>query len=271
MLASLAFCPLPQGLARLLRARPRWSLSHATHGTAAAAVAQGAGAARLRLLLVLAAGGRGGLALPPRARLSWRPAAGRERPRGPGREALVAGPLPGDPALPMGPAPGGSPLVNRPGLKGTSTADRPGLPAPRLAPLQAPRPLATGLASTDCLVPATSSSLMASLREPTPRPSGAEQHCCHAGDPGRRQSGAGSCSPGAGLPALIAALAYCYLRDRLSKGDYRCWGRPQGGRSGMQDRQSCALWEGMDVGSLHEHGTCLLAVTWEAVQGRSYP
>nr|XP_021391028.2 caseinolytic peptidase B protein homolog [Lonchura striata domestica] len=256
MLASLAFCPLPQGLARLLRAPPRWSPSRATHGTAAAAVAEGAGAARPRLLLVSAAGGRGGLAPAPRARLSWRPAAGRERPRGPGGEALAAGPLPGDPAPAMGPAPGGSPLVNGPGLTGTSTADRPGMPAPRLAPLQPPRPLATGLASTGCLVPATSSSLMASLREPTARPSGAEQRCCHAGDPGRRQSGAGSCSPGAGLPALIAALAYCYLRDRLSKEDALL----EAARINNVSEVNRLLEEGADVNARHKLGWTALMV-----------
>nr|XP_041576379.1 caseinolytic peptidase B protein homolog isoform X2 [Taeniopygia guttata] len=243
MLASLAFCPLPQGLARLLRARPRWSLSPTTHGTAAA-VAEGAGAARL----VLAAGGRGGLALPPHAGLSWRPAAGRERLRGPGRDVLMAGPLPGD----TGPAPGGSPLVNGPGLKGTST-DRPRLPAPRLAPLQTPRPLVTGLASP---VPATSSSLMASLREPTPRPSGAEQHCCHAGHPGRRQSGAGSCSPGAGLPVLIAALAYCYLRDRLSKEDALL----EAARINNVSEVNRLLEEGADVNTRHRLGWTALMV-----------
>ncbi|XP_041576364.2 mitochondrial disaggregase isoform X1 [Taeniopygia guttata] len=243
MLASLAFCPLPQGLARLLRARPRWSLSPATHGTAAA-VAEGAGAARL----VLAAGGRGGLAVPPCVRLSWRPAAGRERPSGPGKAALMAGPLPGD----TGPAPGGSPLVNGPGLKGTST-DRPRLPAPRLPPLHPPRPLAT---STVCLVPATSCSLMASLREPTPRPSGAEQRCCHAGDPGRSQSGAGSCSPGAGLPALIAALAYCYLRDRLSKEDALL----EAARINNVSEVNRLLEEGADVNTRHKLGWTALMV-----------
>lgn len=241
MLASLAFRPLPQGLARLLPARPWWLPSRATYGTAAAAVAEGAGTAGPRLLPVLAARGHRDLAPLPRARLPWRVAACRGRQRGPGGKPPVRGPVPGGsplaippgPTLPMGPGPGGSPVVNGPGLKGTPTAEKPGLPVPGLAPLQTPRPPATGLASTGCLVPGTSSSLMASLREPTPWPSGAEQHRCHAGDPGGHQSGAGSCSPGAGLPALIAALAYCYLRDRLSKGDYRCWGRPRGGRSGM--------------------------------------
>lgn len=253
MLASLAFCPLPQGLARLLRARPWWSPSRATYGTAAAAVAEGAGAARLRLLPLLAARGRRGLAPTPGARVSWRTAGCRGRQGELGGQAPVAGLVPGGspvaappgPTLPMGSGPEGSPLGNGPGLKGTTAAERPGLPVPGLVALQTPRPPAPGPASTGCLVPATSSSRMASLREPTPWPSGAEQRCCHAGDPGGHQSGAGSRSPGAGLPALIAALAYCYLRDRLSKGDYRCWGRPQGGRRGMQHRQSPALWEGM--------------------------
>ncbi|XP_068036873.1 mitochondrial disaggregase isoform X3 [Anomalospiza imberbis] len=156
----------------------------------------------------------------------------------------------------MGSGPGGSPLVNGPGLKGISTAERPGLPVPGLAPLQTPRPLATGLASTGCLVPATSSSLMASLREPTPWPSGAEQHCCHVGDPGRRQSGAGSCSPEAGLPALIAALAYCYLRDRLSKEDALL----EAARINNVSEVNRLLEEGADVNTRHKLGWTALMV-----------
>ncbi|XP_037984419.1 caseinolytic peptidase B protein homolog isoform X2 [Motacilla alba alba] len=264
MLASLAFCPLPQGLARLLRARPWWSPSRATYGTAAAAVAEGVGAARLRLLPVLAARGRRGLAPTPSARPSWRIAACRGRQGGLGGEPPVAGPVPGSsplavppgPALPTGSGPGGSPLVNRPGLKGTSTARRPGLPVPGLAPLQTRRPPATGLAGTGCLVPATSSSLMASLREPTPWPSGVEQHSCHAGDPGGRQSGAGSCSPGAGLPALIAALAYCYLRDRLSKEDALL----EAARINNVSEVKRLLEEGADVNARHKLGWTALMV-----------
>lgn len=254
MLASLAFCPLPQGLARLLRARRWWSLSRATYGTAAAAVAERAGAARPRLLPVLAARGRRELAPTPRARLPWRIAACRGRQRDLGGQLPVGGSVPvvpplatpPGPTLPMGLGLGGSPVVNGPGLKGTTTAERPGLPLPGLAPLQTPRPSATGLASTGCLVQGTSSNLMASLREPTPWPSGAEQHCCHARHPGGHQSEAGSCSSGAGLPALIAVLAYCYLRDHLSKGDYHCWGWPRGGRSGTEDKVLCPLGGDVD-------------------------
>ncbi|XP_059729642.1 mitochondrial disaggregase isoform X2 [Haemorhous mexicanus] len=263
MLASLAFYPLPQGLARLLRARPWWSPSRATYGIAAA-VAEGAGAARPRLLPVLAARGRRGLAPTPSARLSWRIAACRGRQGGLWGEAPVAGPVPGGsplaappgPTLPMGPGPGGSPLVKGPGLKGTTTAERPGLSVPGLAPLQTPRPPATGLASTGCLVPATSSSLVASLREPTPWPSGAEQRCCHAGDPGGHQSGAGSCSPGAGLPALIAALAYCYLRDRLSKEDALL----EAARINNVSEVKRLLEEGTDVNARHKLGWTALMV-----------
>ncbi|XP_071289704.1 mitochondrial disaggregase isoform X4 [Agelaius tricolor] len=328
MLASLAFRPLPQGLARLLRARPWWSPSRATYGTAAAAVAEGAGAARLRLLPVLAARGRRGLAPTPGVRLSWRTAACRGRQGGPGGEPPVAGPVPGGsrPALPMGPVPGGSrptlpmrpvpggsplvvppgptlpmepvpggsplaappgptlpmgpvpggsplaappgptlpmgpgpgrsPLGNGPGLKGTTAAERPGLPVPGLAALQTPRPPATGPASSGCLVPATSSSRMASLREPTPWPSGAEQRCCHAGDPGGHQSGAGSCSPGAGLPALVAALAYCYLRDRLSKEDALL----EAARINNVSEVKRLLEEGTDVNARHKLGWTALMV-----------
>ncbi|XP_050830240.1 caseinolytic peptidase B protein homolog isoform X2 [Serinus canaria] len=264
MLASLAFCPLPQGLARLLRARPWWSPSRATYGTAAAAVAEGAVATRPRLLPVLAARGRRGLAPTPSARLSWLIAACRRRQGGLGGEAPVARPVAGGsplaaapgPALPMGPGPGGSPLVKGPGLKGTTTAERPGLPVPGLAPLQTPRPPATGLASTGCLVPATSSSLVACLREPTPWPSGAEQRCCHAGDPGGHQSGAGICSPGAGLPALIAALAYCYLRDRLSKEDALL----EAAKINNVSEVKRLLEEGTDVNARHKLGWTALMV-----------
>lgn len=255
MLASLAFRPLPQGLARLLRARPWWSPSRATYGTAAAAAAEGAGAARQRLLPVFAARGRRELAPPPRARLPWRIAACRGRQQGLGGRAPVEGPVPGGcpvaappgPALPVGPGPGRSPVVNRPGLKAATTAERPGLPVPDLVPMQPSRPPATGVAGTGCLVPRTPSSLMASLREPTPWPSGAEQRCCHAGDPGGHQSGAGSCSPGAGLPALIAALAYCYLQDRLSKGDYRCWAAPGAGGVGCRTESAVRFGRGCGV------------------------
>ncbi|XP_063249756.1 mitochondrial disaggregase isoform X2 [Prinia subflava] len=260
MLASLAFCPLPQGLARLLRARPWWSPSRAAYGTAAAAVAEGAGATGPRLLPVLVARGRRELARTPSARLPWRIAACRERQRGPGGEPLAGGPVPGGfppaippgPTLPMGPGSGASPVVHGPGLKGTTAAERPGLPLL----LQSPRPPATGLASSGCLVQGTSSSLVASLREPTPWPSGAEQHCCHAGDPGGHQSEAGSCSPGAGLPALVAALAYCYLRDRLSKEDALL----EAARTNNVSEINRLLEEGADVNTRHRLGWTALMV-----------
>ncbi|XP_058707503.1 mitochondrial disaggregase [Poecile atricapillus] len=264
MLASLAFRTLPQGLPRLLRARPRWSPSRATYGTAAAAVAEAAGAARPRLLPVSAARGRRGVAPAPRAGLPWWIAACRGRQRGPLGEPPPAGPaprgsplsVPPGPASAMGPGPGGSPVVNGTGLKGPTTAERPGLPAPGLAPLHTPRPPATGLASSGCPVPGTPSSLMAFLREPTPWPSGAEQHCCHAGDPGGHQSGAGSCSPGAGLPALITALAYCYLRDRLSKEDALL----EAARINSVSEVSRLLEEGADVNARHKLGWTALMV-----------
>ncbi|KAM4905829.1 mitochondrial disaggregase isoform 1-T1 [Sylvia borin] len=254
MLASLAFRPL------LLRARPWWSPSRATYGTAAAAVAEGAGPARPRLLPVLAAMGRRELATTPRARLPWWVAACRGRQRGLGGEPPVRGLVPGGspldvppgPTLPMGPRSGGSPVVNGPGLNRTTAAERPGLPLPGLAPLQTPRPPATGLASAGCLVQGTPSSLMASLREP----SGAEQRCCHAGEPGGHQSEAGSCSPGAGLPALIAALAYCYLRDRLSKEDAIL----EAARINNVSEVKRLLEEGADVNARHKLGWTALMV-----------
>ncbi|XP_041887387.1 caseinolytic peptidase B protein homolog isoform X2 [Corvus kubaryi] len=264
MLASLAFRPLPQGLARFLRARRWWLPSRATYGTAAAAVAEGAGTAGPRLLPILAARGRRDLAPPPRARLPWRIAACRGRQRGPGGKPPVRGAvaggsppaIPPGPTLPIGSGPGGSLVVNGPGLKETPTAEKLGLPVPGLAPLQTPRPPATGLASTGCLVPGASSSLMASLREPTPWPSGAEKHGCHAGDPGRHQSGAGSCSAGAGLPALIAALAYCYLRDRLSKEDALL----EAARINNVSEVKRLLEEGADVNTRHKLGWTALMV-----------
>ncbi|XP_039413011.1 caseinolytic peptidase B protein homolog isoform X4 [Corvus cornix cornix] len=264
MLASLAFRPLPQGLARFLRARRWWLPSRATYGTAAAAVAEGAGTAGPRLFPILAARGRRDLAPPPRARLPWRIAACRGRQRGPGGKPPVRGAVPGGsppaippgPTLPIGSGPGGSLVVNGPGLKETPTAEKLGLPVPGLAPLQIPRPPATGLASTGCLVPGASSSLMASLREPTPWPSGAEKHGCHAGDPGRHQSGAGSCSAGAGLPALIAALAYCYLRDRLSKEDALL----EAARINNVSEVKRLLEEGADVNTRHKLGWTALMV-----------
>ncbi|XP_056341943.1 caseinolytic peptidase B protein homolog [Oenanthe melanoleuca] len=234
MLASLAFRPLPQELARLLRARPWWSPSRATYGTAAAAAAEGAGAARPRLLPVLAARGRRELAPPPGVRLPWRIAACRGRQRGPGGKAPVGAPVPAPPG------PGRSPVVNGPGL----------------VPVQTSWPPATGVASARCLVPGTSSGLMASLREPTAWPSGAEQRCCHAGDPGGHQSGAGSCSPGAGLPALIAALAYCYLQDRLSKEDALL----EAARINNVSEISRLLEEGADVNTRHKLGWTALMV-----------
>ncbi|XP_048149874.1 caseinolytic peptidase B protein homolog isoform X2 [Corvus hawaiiensis] len=264
MLASLAFRPLPQGLARFLRARRWWLPSRATYGTAAAAVAEGAGTAGPRLLPILAARGRRDLAPPPRARLPWRIAACRGRQRGPGGKPPVRGAVPGGsppaippgPTLPIGSGPGGSLVVNGPGLKETPTAEKLGLPVPGLAPLQTPRPPATGLVSTGCLVPGASSSFMASLREPTPWPSGAEKHGCHAGDPGRHQSGAGSCSAGAGLPALIAALAYCYLRDRLSKEDALL----EAARINNVSEVKRLLEEGADVNTRHKLGWTALMV-----------
>uniref|UniRef100_A0A803VPK7 Mitochondrial disaggregase n=1 Tax=Ficedula albicollis TaxID=59894 RepID=A0A803VPK7_FICAL len=97
---------------------------------------------------------------------------------------------------------------------------------------------------------------MASLREPAAWPSGAEQRCCRAGDPGGHQSGAGSCSPGAGLPALIAALAYCYLQDRLSKEDALL----EAARINNVSEINRLLQEGADVNTRHKLGWTALMV-----------
>ncbi|XP_017691471.1 PREDICTED: caseinolytic peptidase B protein homolog [Lepidothrix coronata] len=240
MLTSLALRPPPQGLARLLRARPWLSPSRAAYGAAAAAAAEGT---RPRLLQALAARGRRDLARPPAQRLQWRVTACRG-PEG------AAGPRP--PAA--GPGPGGSPGASAPGPAGAPAAQG---PAPGPAPLQLPRPPPAGLANTSRSVPGPPPNLVPpSLGEPTPRPGDAEQRCCIAGDPGGHQSGAGSCPPAAGLPALIAALAYCYLRDRLSKEDALL----EAARINNVLEVNRLVQEGADVNARHRLGWTALMV-----------
>lgn len=145
---------------------------------------------------------------------------------------LAMGPDPRGSPLPMGPPLGGSPLALEPALvdspidmgpgpKGTPTAEGVRLQGRGLTPLRTPVPPTAGLAGAGCPVPGPSRG--------EPAPLGAERGCRHGGDPGGGRSGAGSCPPGAAVPALLAALAYCYIRDHLSKGDYRCSASPGGG------------------------------------------
>ncbi|KAM6288621.1 mitochondrial disaggregase isoform 2-T2 [Spheniscus humboldti] len=191
-----------------------------------------------------------------------------------GVSPLAVGPGPGGSPLAMGLGPGGSPLAmgvsplamglgrgvspidTRPGPKGTPpTAEGPRLEVQGLALLRTPRPPTTSLAGAGCPVPGPSS-LTASLGEPAPRPSGAERRCHRRGDPGGRRSGDGSCPPGAALPALIAALASCYVRDHLSKEDALL----EAARINNVSEVNRLLLEGTDVNARHKLGWTALMV-----------
>ncbi|XP_068275067.1 mitochondrial disaggregase isoform X2 [Nyctibius grandis] len=137
-----------------------------------------------------------------------------------------------------------------------------GIARPRLFPAAAargrrehtpptPRPPATGLAGA---VPGPSS-VTTSLGEPPPW--GAERRCRRGGDPGGRRSGAGSCSRGAAVPALLAALAYCYVRDhRRSKEDALL----DAARVNNVSEVNRLLLEGADVNARHKLGWTPLMV-----------
>ncbi|XP_054663562.1 caseinolytic peptidase B protein homolog isoform X2 [Grus americana] len=266
MLASLASRPPPPGLARLFRARPPWlSPSQAAYGAPAAA--EVAGTAGPRLFPASTARGRREPTPPPRsAELPWRGAAWRGRQRGPGGRPPLTGPGPGGSPLAVGssplaagPGPGSSPLAAGPGVtpvdtgpgpKGTPRAEGPRRQVPGLALLRTPRPRTTGLANTGCPVPAVSHG------EPAPWPSGAERGCRRGGDPGGRRSGDGSCAPGAAVPALLAALAYCYIRDHLSKEDALL----EAARINNVSEVNRLLLEGADVNARHKLGWTALMV-----------
>ncbi|KAM9263204.1 LOW QUALITY PROTEIN: mitochondrial disaggregase [Cariama cristata] len=265
MLVSLTARPPPPGLARLLRARPWLSPSRAPHGAPAAA--EGAGTAGPRLLPASAVRGRREPTPPPPPSwgLLWRGAAcgGQQRGPGPAGRPPVTGPGLGPAGSPpaMGPGPGGSPLAVRPGPGSTPRDMRPGpkgtppvdVPGPALLPTPGPR--TAGLAGTGCPVPAPSG-LAASLGEPVPWPLGAEHRCRRGGDPGGRRSGAGSCPPGAAVPALLAALAYCYFRDRLSREDALL----EAARINNVSEVNRLLLEGTDVNARHKLGWTALMV-----------
>ncbi|XP_071421311.1 mitochondrial disaggregase [Pithys albifrons albifrons] len=157
---------------------------------------------------------------PPGPGLQWRRAACRGRWTGPAGTVPVAGP-----------GPGGPPSAERPD------------PDPDPDPGWTPWPPArTG---------GPGPGLTAFLRD-------AEQRCCMAGHPGGRQSGAGSGAPGAALPALIAALAHCYLRDRdrLSKEDALL----EAARINNVLEVNRLLQEGADVNARHRLGWTALMV-----------
>ncbi|XP_074428308.1 mitochondrial disaggregase isoform X2 [Larus michahellis] len=160
---------------------------------------------------------------------------------------LAVGLDPQGPPLAMGPALGGSPIDMGPGPKGTPLADGSRLQVPGLSPLRPSQPPTTGLASTSHPV------LGPSHGEPSPM--GAERGCRRGGDPGRRQSGAGSCPPGAAVPALLAAVAYCYIRDHLSKDALL-----EAARINNISEVNRLLLEGADVNARHKLGWTALMV-----------
>uniref|UniRef100_A0A663ES55 ClpB family mitochondrial disaggregase n=1 Tax=Aquila chrysaetos chrysaetos TaxID=223781 RepID=A0A663ES55_AQUCH len=273
MLASLVSRPPPPGLARLLRRRS-WP-SRVAFGFPV--VAEGTGTGGPRLFPPSAARGRRETTLTPSARLSWRAAACGGRQRGPGERPpvtgpgpggrplvtgpgpgvrpLVTGPGPGGSPLAVGPGPGDTPIEMGPGPKRSPTAEGPGLQIPSLALLRTPRPSTTGLAGAGCPVPGRSGLAM-SLGEPVLWPSGAERCCRHGGDPGGSRSGGGSCPPGAAVPALVAVLAYCYIRDHLSKEDALL----EAARINNVSEVNRLLLEGTDVNARHKLGWTALMV-----------
>ncbi|KAM6438960.1 mitochondrial disaggregase [Rhynochetos jubatus] len=244
MLASLGSRPPPPGLARLLRAR-RW-LSPLR--AVAAGPAEGAGSARAR-----PPDPPGGPPLPPPG------PGGSPLPTGPGSggppqtvgslpagSAVAAGPGAGGNPLTVRPAPGGAPLAAGPGPKGTPTAVG--------RRLHTPGPRTPGPPGAACPQPGPFSPAVAP-GGPDPRRCGAERCCRRGGDPGGRRRGGGSCPPGAAVPA-VAALAYCYFRDRLSKEDALL----EAARINNVSEVDRLLAEGADVNARHKLGWTALMV-----------
>lgn len=134
---------------------------------------------------------------------------------------------------------GGSPLLVGPGPKGPPIAEQqfPG-PAPPQHPSTALRGAGRPMAS-----PAVPHG------EPSPGPVGAERRWHHGGEPkGRRR--------GAVLPGLAAAVAFCYLRDRLSKEDALL----EAARINNVSEVSRLLVDGADVNARHRLGWTALMV-----------
>ncbi|XP_074008772.1 LOW QUALITY PROTEIN: mitochondrial disaggregase [Numenius arquata] len=195
-----------------------------------------------------------------------------------GGSPLAMGPAPGGPPIDTGPGPencpptmgqvprgtplamglglggspihmGGSPIDMGLGPKGTPPAEGARLQFPGLAPLRPSRPPTPGLAGSGCPTPGPSS-------HGEPSPMGAERGCRHGGDPGGRRSGAGSCPPGPAVPTLLVALAYCYLRDHLSKEDALL----EAARINNVSEVNRLVAEGADVNARHKLGWTPLMV-----------
>ncbi|KAM6100497.1 mitochondrial disaggregase isoform 2-T2 [Theristicus caerulescens] len=174
---------------------------------------------------------------------------------GPGRRGspLAGGSSRGGSPVAMGPVPGVIPIEMGPAPQGTPTAEGPRLQIPKPAPLRTPQPRTPSLAGAGCPLP---SGFAASLGAPAPWPWGTDRCCRRGGDPGGRRSGDGSCPPGAALPALVAALAYCYLRDHLSKEDALL----EAARVNNVSEVNRLLLEGTDVNARHRLGWTALMV-----------
>ncbi|KAM6386290.1 mitochondrial disaggregase isoform 4-T4 [Alca torda] len=167
---------------------------------------------------------------------------------GPGNSPLAVGLDPRGSPLAMGPALGDSPLDMGPGPKGTPLAEGSRLQVPGLSPLRPPQPPTASLAGTSCPGAAPSHGELS--------PMGAQQGCRRGGDPGGRRSGAGSCPPGAAVPALLATVAYCYIRDHLSKEDALL----EAARINNVSEVNRLLLEGADVNGRHKLGWTALMV-----------
>ncbi|XP_061876298.1 mitochondrial disaggregase [Colius striatus] len=179
---------------------------------------------------------------------------------GPGGSPLATGlggsPLatgPGGSPLATGLGPGGSPLsaglVPRrlPSATGPEPWGAPG--APKAPPAAEGRgPHAAGLA-----VPQGPGLRPSAPGQPVPWASGAEPCCGAGGEPG----GEGSCPPGAAVPALLlAALAYCYVRDHSSKEEALL----EAARMNNVSEVNRLLLEGVEVNTRHRLGWTALMV-----------
>ncbi|XP_005511055.2 mitochondrial disaggregase [Columba livia] len=242
MLASLAARPPPPGLARLLRAQPWLSPSRGHYE--APALAEGAGSARRRLLGLAARGRCEPAPQPMSAELpGGDPAPGGRR--GLGGAPLATGPGPGGTPLLTVAGPGAPPTITGPALGCTPIAagrcrkrdSNPQIPG--LALLRPPRLL--------CPISGPPGAA-AAPGEPGPR----QRFCHRGGEPGGRWSG----PLVAAMPAGLAALAYCYLRDQRSKEDALL----EAAKVNNVLEVSRLLEEGADVNARHKLGWTPLMV-----------
>ncbi|XP_054020837.1 caseinolytic peptidase B protein homolog [Dryobates pubescens] len=165
-----------------------------------------------------------------------------------GGSSLPGGAGPWGPPLPLRPDPGGTPPDRRPDPKGTPRAQ---VLSPQLrvsAPPPPPSPPGTALAP------------------PWPWAAGAEPGW-HREDPRGRGGRAGRCPPGAAVPALLALLASCYLRDHLSKAALGCGGVPKASEALLEAAKinntaevNRLVLEGADVNARHKLGWTALMV-----------